>query len=102
MARLPPRPTVAGSNGHTPAADQHPPRAPKGKKRNGIRCLLASLARRQQASDSYPSVVRLFTSRLDLARYLLARRGAYLGQIRSVHHVDTRSADRCRRGRITS
>ena len=78
------------------------PTTQKGKKRNGIRRLLATLARRRQAIDSYSWVVRLFTSGLDRARYLLARRGAYLGQIRSVHHVDTRSDDPGRRGRTTS
>jgi len=76
--------------------------APKGKKRNGFRSVLAGLARTRQRLGGYSWVVRLFTSSLDLPRYLLARTWAYLGQIRSVHHVDTRSDDPGRRGRITS
>jgi hypothetical protein len=91
VARSSETPSSTGEGGH-----------PNGKKRNGIRRLLAAPARRLQGRCGYSSVVRLFTSGLDRARYLLARRGAYLGQIRSVHHVDTRSDDPGRRGRITS
>src|SRR5690349_19280792 len=62
-----------GTQGAQSVPRRSKPAMPKGKKRNGFRCLLAALARTLQPTASYSPVVRLFTSGLDRARYLLAR-----------------------------
>jgi hypothetical protein len=85
-----------GAGRHDPALTRLNARArvdagvSNGKKRNAIGVLLAPIARSQQTPSAPDEVVRLFTSDLRRPRYLPARREGYLGQIRSVHHVDTR------------